>query len=58
MSVDIMGFGLIMGFIGYLQKVTTNSYDSLIESHASKATVTTAHINSSQSAMSSPAVAW
>jgi hypothetical protein len=33
-----------MGFIGRLQKVTTNNYDSLTELHTPKITVTTAHI--------------
>jgi hypothetical protein len=44
------GFGLVIGFIENLQNVTTNNYDSL--------TVTTAHMKSSQFAMSSPVVAW
>jgi hypothetical protein len=37
------------------QLVTTNNYDSLTELHTPKITVTTAHINSSQSSL---AVAW
>jgi hypothetical protein len=49
------GFGLMTGFIEYLQNVTTNNYDSLTELHTPKITVATTHINSSQSLL---AVAW
>jgi hypothetical protein len=45
----------VTGFIGHLQIVTTSNYDSLTELYTSKATVTTAHIESSQSSL---AVAW
>jgi hypothetical protein len=38
-----------------LKLVTTNNYDNLTELHAPKITVTTAHIESSQSSL---AVAW
>jgi hypothetical protein len=38
-----------------LTLVTTNNYDSLTELHTPNITVTTAHINSSQSSL---AVAW
>jgi hypothetical protein len=38
-----------IGFIGLLQLVTTNNYDSLIELHTPKITVTTAHIETYQS---------
>jgi hypothetical protein len=52
------GFGLVIGFIEHLQNVTTNNYDSLTQLHIPKITVTTAHIKSSQFAMSSPVIAW
>jgi hypothetical protein len=38
----------MIGFIGLLQNVTTNNYDSLTELHIPKITVTIAHIKSSQ----------
>jgi hypothetical protein len=53
-----MGFGLVIGFNELLQDVTTHNYDSLIELHTQKITLTTAHIKSSQFAMSSPVTAW
>jgi hypothetical protein len=50
-----MAFGLVIGFIEHLQNVTTDNYNnSLIELHTPKITVTTAHLKSSQFAMSSP----
>jgi hypothetical protein len=52
------GSGLVIEFTEYLQNITTNNYDSLTELHTPKITATTAHIKSSQGAMSSPVVAW
>jgi hypothetical protein len=52
-----VGFGLVIGFIEHLQNITTNNYDSRTELLL-KITVTTAHIKSSQFAMSSPVIAW
>jgi type IV secretory pathway TrbD component len=49
------GFGLVIGFIGHLQNVITNNYDSLTELHTPKITVTTAHVKSSRSLL---AVVW
>jgi hypothetical protein len=40
-----MRFGLVIGFIGHLQDVPPNNYDSLTELHAPEITVTTAHIS-------------
>jgi hypothetical protein len=51
-------FELVIGLIKHLHNVTTNNYDSLTELHTPKITVTTAHMKSSQFAMSSPVVAW
>jgi hypothetical protein len=48
MSDNRRGFGLMIGFIGHLQNLTANIYDSLTELHTPKITVTTAHIKSSQ----------
>jgi hypothetical protein len=52
-----MRFGLVIGFIEHLQNVTTYNYDSLTELRTPKITVTTAHMKSSQFAMSSPVIA-
>jgi hypothetical protein len=41
----------MIGFIGLLQIVTTNNYNSLTELHAPKITVTTARLKSSQSSL-------
>jgi hypothetical protein len=43
-----MGFGLVIGFIEYLQNVAMNNCDSLTELHTPKITVTAGHIKSSQ----------
>jgi hypothetical protein len=45
-------------FIEHLQNVTTNIYDILTELHSPKITVATAHIKSSQFAVSWLVVAW
>jgi hypothetical protein len=49
MSVTTDGVWIGNRFIGHLENVTTNTYDSLTELHTPKITVTTAHIKSSQS---------
>jgi hypothetical protein len=46
-----MQFGLVIGFIEHLQNVPTNNYNSLTELHTPKITVTTVHIESSQSSL-------
>jgi hypothetical protein len=46
---------LIIGFTEHLQNVPINNYDSLVELHTPKITVTTAHIKSFQSSL---AVVW
>jgi hypothetical protein len=46
-----MGFGFVIGFIEPLQNLTTNNYDSLTNLHTPKTTVTTAHINNSESSL-------
>jgi hypothetical protein len=38
----------VTGFIGHLQNVNTNNYDSLTELHTLKITGNTAYTNSSQ----------
>jgi hypothetical protein len=53
-----MGFQLVIRFIERLQNVITNNCDSLTQLHTPKITVTTAHIKSSQFAISSPVVVW
>jgi hypothetical protein len=50
------GFGLVTRFIEYLQIVTTSYYSAISNSHILP--FTTAHNKSSQSAVSSPVVAW
>jgi hypothetical protein len=50
------GFGLVIGFIGHLQNVTTSNYRAIANSHSLQ--FTTARIRSSQSTVSSPVVAW
>jgi hypothetical protein len=49
--VTIACFGSIIGFIGHLENITTNNYDSLTELHTPKVTVITAHIKSYQSSL-------
>jgi hypothetical protein len=49
------GFGLVTGFTGLLQNITTNNYDSLTELHTPKIILTTAHTKCSHSLL---AVAW
>jgi hypothetical protein len=49
--------GLVIGFIEYLENVTTNNYDSLTGLHAPKITLITAHIKS-QFSMSSSVIVW
>jgi hypothetical protein len=53
-----MVFGLVTGFIAHLntQLVTTSNYSAIADSHTLK--FITAHTKSSQSAVSSSAVAW
>jgi hypothetical protein len=46
---------MVVGFIGHLQNVITNNYDSLTDLHTSKITVNTAHIKSPQPSLS---VTW
>jgi hypothetical protein len=45
----------MIGFIEHLQNVTTNNYDSLTDLHSPTITVTSAHIDSSQSYL---AILW
>jgi hypothetical protein len=49
-----MGFGLVIGFIEYLQIVTTSNYSASTRLHTQQ--FTTAHIKSSQCAVSSQVV--
>jgi hypothetical protein len=51
-----MGFGLAVGFIDCLQIVTTSNYSAITNSHTLQ--FATARTESSQSAVSSPVVAW
>jgi hypothetical protein len=50
------GLGLVIGFIEILQLLTTKNYNVLTNSSILQ--ITTAHAKSSQSAVSSPVVAW
>jgi hypothetical protein len=50
------GFGLVIGFTGHLQIVTTSKYSAIINSHTQQ--FVTARTKSSHSAVSSPVVAW
>jgi hypothetical protein len=50
-----MGFGSEIGFIEHLQIVTSN-YSAVANAHTLQ--FTTAYTKSSQSAMSSPVIAW
>jgi hypothetical protein len=50
------GFGLVIGFIGHLQIVTTSNYSDITNSHTPQ--FTTARTKSSQSDAYSPVVAW
>jgi hypothetical protein len=54
--MTIEEFGLVSGFIEHLQIVTTRNYSSIANSHTLQ--FITAHTKSSQSAVSSPVVAW
>jgi hypothetical protein len=49
-------FRLVIGFIEHLQIVTTSNYSTNTNSHTLQ--FTTAHMKSSQSAVSSLVVAW
>jgi hypothetical protein len=48
-------FGLVTGFIGHFQNVTTNNYDSFIELHTQNITLTTEQMTSFRFSL---AVAW
>jgi hypothetical protein len=50
------GFGVIIGFIQHLQMVTTSNYNIIFNSHTLQ--FITPRTKSSQSAISSPVVAW
>jgi hypothetical protein len=51
-----MGFGLVIGFIDNLRIITTSNYSAITNSHTLQ--FTTARTKSSQSAVSSRAIAW
>jgi hypothetical protein len=55
-GVTINGFGMVNGFTGNLQIVTSGNYSAIINSHTLQ--FITEHNKSSQSAVSSPVVAW
>jgi hypothetical protein len=50
------GFGLVIGFIDHLQIVTTCNYSAIASTHTLQ--FITTRTKSSQSAVSSPVVAW
>jgi hypothetical protein len=52
----VTGFGLVIGFNGLLRLVTTVNYSTNANSHCLRFTV--ALTKASQSAVSSPVVAW
>jgi hypothetical protein len=54
--VTIDGFRLVIGFIDHLQIVTTSNYSAIANSRTLQSTTT--RTKSSQSAMSTPVVAW
>jgi hypothetical protein len=49
---------MVIVFTEHLQNVTINNYNSLTELHTTKIIVSSAQIESSQFAMSSPVAAW
>jgi hypothetical protein len=51
-----MGFGFVTGFTEHLQILTTSNHSTVSDSHVQK--FTAAHTKSSQSAVSSPVIAW
>jgi hypothetical protein len=51
-----MVFGFVIGFIKLLHDVTTSNYNAIVNSHT--LLFTTSRTNSSDSAVSSPVVAW
>jgi hypothetical protein len=51
-----MGFGLVIEYTDHLQIVTTSNYSAITNPHTMQ--FTTACTKSSQSAVSSPVVAW
>jgi hypothetical protein len=54
--VTIDGVWIVIGFIDHSQIVTTSNYSAIAKSHTQR--FTTARTKSSQSAVSSPVVAW
>jgi hypothetical protein len=51
-----VGLGPVIGFTEHLQNVTTSNYSAITNSHTLQ--FTRARTKSSQSAVSSPVVAW